>query len=132
MGSAYSEDLRKCIIKANEEEKQSVRQLAQRFHVGKSFVGQLIQRYKETESYAAKPHGKGKKPQIGAEDLNWLKAKVIEKNDITLEELCRMLESDRDIKVSLPTMCRALQKIGLTRKKKLFMPTNNKEKKCNN
>ncbi|MEE3719845.1 helix-turn-helix domain-containing protein [Tumidithrix elongata RA019] len=108
MGVAYSEDLRKCIIKAHEEGQQSVRALAQRFQVGKSFVSQLIQRYQQTGSYAAKPHGKGEKPQIGEEDLNWLKAKVIEKNDSTLEELCRMLESERDIQVSQPTMCRAL------------------------
>jgi transposase len=132
IGVAYSEDLRKCLIKAHEEGQESVRKLAQRFQVGKSFVGELIQRYQQTGSYAAKPHGKGEKPKIGEEDLNWLKAKVIEKNDSTLEELCRMLESERDIAVSQPTMCRALQKIGLTRKKKLFMPTNKKEKKSNN
>ncbi|WP_330485838.1 helix-turn-helix domain-containing protein [Tumidithrix elongata] len=48
MGVAYSEDLRKCIIKAHEEGQQSVRALAQRFQVGKSFVSQLIQRYQQT------------------------------------------------------------------------------------
>jgi len=129
MGVAYSEDLRRCIVKAYEESKASSRKLAKRFEVGKTFVNELIQRYKETGSLSAKPHGGGEKPQLNTEDLKWLKAKVIEKNDSTLKELCQELES-RGIKVSQSTMCRALKKIGLTRKKKLFMPTNSREKKC--
>jgi transposase len=130
MGVAYSEDLRRCIVKAYEESKASSRKLAHRFEVGKSFVNKLIQQYQETGSVSAKPHGGGEKPQLNVEDLDWLKAKVIEKNDSTLKELCQALES-RGIKVSQSTVCRALQKIGLTRKKKLFMPTNGREKKYN-
>jgi transposase len=129
MAVAYSEDLRRCIIKAAKDEQQSVRELAKRFEVGKSFVGQLIQRYIETGSLSAKPHGGGERPVIGAEDLNWLKVKVVEKNDITLEELCKELEISKGIKVSQSTMCRALQKIGMTRKKKLSMLMSNREKK---
>jgi len=129
MGAAYSEDLRKCIIKGSEDGQQTVRELAKRFEVGKSFVSRLIQQYKETGSLTAKPHGGGERPVIGTEDLNWLKVKVVEKNDITLEELCKELEISKGIKVSQSTMCRALQKIGMTRKKKLSMLTSNKEKK---
>jgi transposase len=129
MGAAYSEDLRRCIIKASLDGQQSVRELAKRFEVGKSFVNKLIQRYKETGSFLAKPYGGGEKPQIGAEELAWLKAKVVEKNDSTLEELCTELEQSKRLKVSQSTMCRALQKIGMTRKKKHSMPTSKKDQK---
>jgi len=70
----------------------------------------------------AKPHGGGEKPQLNAEDLDWLKAKVEKKNDSTLEELSQELKSIRGKEVSLSTICRALKKVGLKRKKKLFMP----------
>lgn len=129
MGAAYSEDLRRCIIKGAEGGQESVRALARRFEVGKSFVSRLIQQYRETGSLSAKPHGGGEKPQIGLENLAWLKAKVVEQNDITLEELCKELEESKGINVSQSTMCRALQKIGMTRKKKHFMLTSNKETK---
>lgn len=129
MGAAYSEDLRRCIIKGAEGGQESVRALAKRFEVGKSFVSRLIQQYRETGSLSAKPHGGGEKPQIGSEHLAWLKAKVVEQNDITLEELCKKLEESKGINVSQSTMCRALQKIGMTRKKKHFMLTSNKETK---
>jgi transposase len=42
MGAAYSEDLRRCIIKASEQGYQSVRELAKRFEVGKTFVNNLF------------------------------------------------------------------------------------------
>ncbi len=43
---------------------------------------------------------------------------VEEDNDATLEQLCHRLEAKTGIKVSVPTMCRWLQRWGLTRKKK--------------
>ena len=64
----------------------------------------------------ALPHG-GEKPQLNGEDLDWLKAKVEEKNDSTLEELRQELKSIRGKEVSLSTICRAQQKLGLKRKK---------------
>jgi len=53
MGAAYSEDLRRCIIKASEQGYQSVRELAKRFEVGKTFVNNLLNRYKQTGNLRA-------------------------------------------------------------------------------
>ena len=47
MGAAYSEDLRRRIIKASEQSKQSVIELAKRFEVDKTFVNNLLNRYKK-------------------------------------------------------------------------------------
>ncbi len=85
--------------------------------VGKSFIGKLIKRYKETGSIAAKPFAGGEKPHLSGEDLAWLKTRVEATNDSTLAELCAELETNRGKKVSQSSMCRALQKIGMIRKK---------------
>jgi len=78
MGAAYSEDLRRCIIKASEQGYQSVRELAKRFEVGKTFVNNLLNRYKQTGNLRAKPHDGREIPEMKAEDLDWLKANVEE------------------------------------------------------
>ena len=52
MGAAYSEDLRRCIIKASEQSKQSVRELAKRFEVGKTFVTHVTQKSKKVSGTA--------------------------------------------------------------------------------
>ena len=44
------------------------------------------------------------------------------KPDITLEELSEQLEKRTQIKVSKPTMCRAVQRLKMPRKKKHCMP----------
>ena len=71
MGAAYSEDLRRCIIKASEQSKQSVRELAKRFEVGKTFVNNLLNRYKKTGNLTALPHGGGEKPQLNLIEILW-------------------------------------------------------------
>jgi transposase len=129
MAAAYSEDIRICIIKAYKEGEESIRQLADRFQVGKSFVGRLLKQFRETGTITAKPFGGGEKPYLNEEDLAWLKARVEASNDSTLAELCADLETSRGKKVSQSSMCRALQKIGMIRKKKLFTPMNAKAKK---
>lgn len=58
----------------------------------------------------AKPHGGGENPHLNAEDLEWLKAKVEQKNDITLPELRQELKNIRGKEVSLSTICRTLKK----------------------
>lgn len=88
MAAAYSEDIRICIIKVYNEGQESVRQLAERFQVGKSFIGRLLNQFRETGTIAPKPFGGGEKPYLNEEDLAWLKARVEAVNDSTLAELC--------------------------------------------
>jgi transposase len=63
------------------------------------------------------PHGGGKQSLINAEQLNIVKKLVEEDNDATLQELSDRLQQKTGIKVSIPTMCRLLQKLNSTRKK---------------
>ena len=46
---------------------------------------------------------------------------VENKPDISLEELCAQLEERTQMKVSKPTMCRAVQRLEMPRKKKHCM-----------
>ena len=117
----YSIDIRTKIIEARNNANESIRQLAERFRVSYSFVNRLLRRYESTNSVEPLPHGGGKQPLIDAEQLNIVKRFVEEDNDATLQELSDRLQQKTGIKVSIPTMCRLVQKLNLTRKKKHFM-----------
>lgn len=117
----YSIDIRTKIIEARNNSNQSTQQLAERFRVSYSFVNRLFKRYDTTNSIEPLPHGGGKPPLIDPEQLNLVKKLVEEDNDATLQELSDRLKEKTGIEVSLATMCRLVQKLNLTRKKKHFM-----------
>jgi transposase len=129
MARAYSEDLRIRIVKAYEQGLGSIREIAKQFQVGKNFVNDLLQVWKKTGSVSPQRQGGGVKPKLEEIHLQKLQKMVEEKNDITLEELSERLEEETGLKVSLPTICRGLQKLGLTRKKKLFTTLSKNPKK---
>ena len=121
----YSRDIRTKIIETRNNTNESTKQLANRFRVSYSFVNRLLRRYDATNSIEPLPHGGGKQPLIDSEQLNIVKKLAEEDNDATLQELSGAaalaprdrLQEKTDIKVSIPTMCRLVQKLNLTRKK---------------
>jgi transposase len=113
----YSTDLRSKILKTKNNTNESIQQLAERFQVSYSFVNRLLKRYEVTQSVEPSPHGGGKPPSVNDQQLNQVSQLVEEDNDATLQQLCDRLEEKTRIKVSVPTMCRLLQKLNLTRKK---------------
>jgi transposase len=113
----YSTDLRTKIIETKKQTNSSTQQLAERFQVSYSFVNRLLRRYEATKSIEPLPHGGGKPPLIEAEQLDIVKELVEEDNDATLQELSDRLEERTGVRFSLPTMCRLVQKLNLTRKK---------------
>jgi transposase len=128
---AYSIDLRKKIIEVYQQEKISIRNLAKRFYVAKSFVQKLIKQEQQTGDISPKRQGGNSPPKVQGADLVTL-AEIIENNrDATLEELCELLAAETGIKVSRATMGRISQKLNYTFKKKLSMQRRKKMKKCN-
>jgi transposase len=113
---AYSLDLRKRIIETVEQGEGSVRQIASRFLVSVSFITRLLHRYRSTGSSEPKPHGGGHPSALGPEDMKRLRELVAKQPDATLEELRVRL----GVPCSHMAICRALQKLGLRRKKKVF------------
>lgn len=113
--SAYSHDLRQRVLDAVERGEGSLRQIARRFVVSLSFVVRLLQLQRRTGSIAPKPHRGGHPPALSPEDLERLRELVRQQPDATLEELQKRL----GVACSTAAICRALEKLGLPRKKKV-------------
>lgn len=128
MPVAYSEDLRSRVIAAWEAKEGSQRQIAQRFKVSLSFVRNLLRHYRTNGQIEAKRRGGNLKPIIQDEQLALVKSLVEEKNDLLLSELCDRLMEKTGVKVSVPTMYRAVEKLNLRRKKKLSTLASRKRK----
>ena len=114
----YSKDFRTKIIETKQKTNESLQQIANRFGVSYSFVNRLLKRYEAVASVEPKPHGGGKLPKINSQQIDILKQLVEEDNDATLQQLSIRLNEKTGIKVSIPTICRLLQRLDLTRKKK--------------
>jgi|SRR6185437_8360144 len=112
----YSPDLRQRVIDAVERGDGSLRQIAKRFVVSVSFVTRLLRHYRITGSLDPKPHGGGRRPALGPDHLERLRALIREKPDATLEELRQGVGAD----CSTMAIVRALKKLKITRKKKVL------------
>jgi transposase len=112
----YSKDLRTRILDAIDQHEGSLRQIADRFKVSLTFIVRLARRRRETGSFDPKPHGGGRLPALDPNQLEQLRELVRQQPDATLEELRQRL----DVDCSLAAICRALKKLGITRKKKVL------------
>ena len=130
-GKAYSLDLRERVIAVYQEGKSSMEAVAERFAVSQSWVNNLVQRQKQTGSVAAKPHGGGAVAKVTATHYPIIEAIIDGQNDLTLLEISQKFAEKTGILVSQSTICRALQEIELTRKKKLFMLISKKVRQSN-
>lgn len=109
-----SNDLRERILKAVDNREGSRRQLAARFSVDTSTITRLLQLRRQTGSSEPRPHGGGIAPTLDRDALERLRKLVEEAPDATLEDLKQRM----GISGSIMIICRALQKLGLPRKKK--------------
>lgn len=85
--------------------------------VSLSFVKRVLRRYRTSSQREAKPRGATLVPTISGEALLVVQGLIENKPDILLEELCEQLEERTHLKVSKPTMCRAVQRLEMPRKK---------------
>ena len=114
---AYSVDPRKKIVNAYQSKNISVRKLAVTFGVGKAFVQKILKQYQEKGHVNHGKQGTRTKAVL-ADSSDLLIALVKQYPDATLSEYCEYwLESQGQL-VSSSMMCRELQKLNLTRKKK--------------
>ena len=130
MPVSYSGDLRRRVIIAWEAKEGSQRQLAERFKVSLSFVRNLLRHYRQNGQIEAKRRGGYQQPTIQNEQLSIIQSLVEEKNDLLLRELCDRYQEKTGIRVSIPTMHRAIEKLGLRCKKKVFMPVSKILQEC--
>ena len=120
----YSLDLRQKILRAYDHKLGSQRALAARFGVSHACLEQLLRRRRTTGEMAPRPHAGGRQPRCDPAALAVVRQLVHEQPDATLAELCAQLQQRRGLRVSVATMCRLLQRLGLPRKKSPSMPPN--------
>jgi transposase len=120
--AAYSLDLRERIVEAVERRMSSKRKIAEWFGVHESFLYKLLRQKRDRGDLAPLPHGGGAEAKLAAEQLPALSALVAATPDATLEELREQLKKKVRVEVSRSTICRRLQGLGLTRKKRPSAP----------
>jgi len=116
---AYAMEFREAVARAYDECGSSI-EVAEQFNCSESWVRRLIQRRRETGSLAPRPNRLPNNNKLDDRDLERLRKLIQQTPDMTLAELAEALDN----KVSVPTVWRATQVLGLPLKKSLSMPLN--------
>ena len=120
--AAYSLDLRERIVEAVERQIGSKRQIAKLFGVHESFIDKLLRQKRDRGDIAPLPHGGGAQAKLSGDHLQQLPAWVAAMPDATLDELREQVKKKARVVVSLSTIWRGLQTVGVSRKKSPSRP----------
>jgi transposase len=115
---AYSLDLRQKVLAAALRGDRTIREVAELFGVGTSFVNKLLDLHRRGQDLAPRPHGGGYPARLLPRHEKLLLSRVRRHKDATLEELRDHLEERDGLEVSVSTVSRALIRLDLGRKKK--------------
>jgi transposase len=117
MAKPYSYDLRQKVIEAIELDGLKKSEASELFNISRNTINLWFQRKTQTGDVQAKPRqASGRRQKIT--DWQKFRAFVQEHGDKTQVEMAQLWEGE----VSDRTISRALQKIGFTRKKNLWVP----------
>ena len=115
---AYSLDLRQKVLAAALRGDRTIREVAETFGVGTTFVDKVLALHRAGADLAPRPHGGGYPARLLPRHERLLRAEVRRRKDATLEELRAHLEAEAGLSVSTSTVSRALTRLDLPRKKK--------------
>jgi transposase len=128
---AYSADLRHKIVSAYEQGEGTLDEIAAIFDIGRCSVARYVRLHRSGESLQPKPRGGGVAFSLTEKHLAVLQARVAEKNDSTLAELVAHLADKQKVTVHPSTVCRALRRLGLPRKKRVLrLPKGTSRREC--
>lgn len=114
----YSLDLRRKVIEAYTEKKVgSLRTIAKMYCITLSTIWIWLKYYQKEGEVPPAKHGGGNPPKLDEKELEKVYELQMATQDSTLDELAKVIEEKIGKKVSLATLCRALQKLKLTKKK---------------
>ena len=119
MPRAYSVDLRERVLAACERGEGGRGEIARRFAVAERTVSGWLKAAREGRR-APKPPAGGLPPVGGQAEV--LAGLVAERNDATLAEYADRLAGRAGVRRSLASVCRALKRLGLARKKRRSGP----------
>jgi transposase len=115
--AAYSLDLRERIVDAVERGLGTRSEVASMFGVHESFVYKLLRQKRQRGDLAPLPHGGGAEAKLNEDQLLLLADLVAKSPDATLEQLRDRIKKQTRVEVSASTIWRALDTLGLSRKK---------------
>lgn len=115
---AYSTDLREKLVLAYESGEGTLHEVADTFGVGRCTVARMMKLWRAGQSLVPLPHGGGYPATLDEKTLALLQEQVAAQPDATLSELAAYLKRKAKAQVHPSNICRALQKLGLPRKKK--------------
>lgn len=115
--AAYSLDLRERIVGAVERRIGSKRKIAKVFGVHESFIYKLLRQKRDRGDIAPLSHGGGAQAKLSEAQLRQLPDLVAATPDATLDERRAQMKKKARVAVSLSTICRGLQALGVSRKK---------------
>jgi transposase len=113
--SAYSEDLRRRIVSSVESGMSKV-QAARTLSVSLSSVKRYVNKAERGESLAPKKRP-GSPPKLDEKARKLLEDDLQARPYLTLQDRCEYIEVITGLSVSRSTMCRAIARMGPTRKK---------------
>jgi transposase len=111
-------DLRERILVSYDQKEGTREEVAQRYRVSLGMVKKLLQQRRQTGDIGPRHYRSGRKPMIVAAHHRRMREMLSRKPDLTLQELRKAL----GLVCTLPAIHYALEKIGLTYKKRHSMP----------
>jgi len=114
--ASYSVDLRERIVKAHLEEGQSKSAVARRFGVSRWSVERYVKRA-AVGNLARTPHP-GRKPRLGRDECEVLRAQVQDHPDWSLEQHAAALTETTGVELKKSSVGNYLQRLGITYKKR--------------
>jgi len=115
----YPKELRTRVVAAVEQGELTIGEVAQVFSVGVTFVKKMLRLQRAGEDLTPRQGG-GSTPKLTETDRAVLRDTVALYPDVTLAECQTVLRAQGSKRVSVPTICRALQQLELPRKKKSY------------
>jgi transposase len=112
------------VVNAYYQGEGTIAELAAFFHVGLFFIKKMLRLHRRGECLEPKRNGGGAPTALNDDQREVLRATVADRPDATLKELQKVLAAKCRVTVSEATLCRALQKLNLPRKKKASSPAN--------
>lgn len=113
-------DLRERILTSYDHQEGTRQEIAHRYRVSLGMVKKLLQQRRRTGDIGPRHHHSGRKPMIVQAHHRQMRTLLSQKPDLTLKELRQAVA----LHCSLPAIHYALQKIGLTYKKRRSGPAN--------
>ena len=124
MPAPYSKDLRERVVRAYLDGHGTYAEVADRFGVGEATVDRWVARVRRTGSVDPDAMGGDRRCKFDEESEALVVALVEEQPDVTRDELVVLLRDRAGLDVSPAGVQRALERLGLTRKKRRSMLRN--------